>query len=160
MLYHGRFLLYTTMALPIMANCWQDTYCSGVFCGGSINSTFWRPWVALPIQCPFQWVQSALCTICGPKSSDQALTLLLCIMLCLLPLDRWGWAIPKRPWNLWRSRRWCQFDPPTAMSCHVSRTIATTSSTDHSQPLTWCHIRILRPQCVGWEVCSRASLLT
>ena len=46
----------------------------------------------------------ALRTISGPKSSDQALTLLLCIMLCLLPLDRQGWAIPKRPWNLWWSR--------------------------------------------------------
>ena len=43
--------------------------------------------------------------ISGPKSSDHDLTLLLCIMLCLLPLDRQGWAIPNRLWNLWRSRR-------------------------------------------------------
>ena len=40
----------------------------------------------------------------GVPSAQYHLTLLLCIMLCLLPLDRRGWAIPKRPWNLWRSR--------------------------------------------------------
>ena len=40
----------------------------------------------------------------GVPSAQYHLTLLLCIMLCLLPLYRRGWAIPKRPWNLWRSR--------------------------------------------------------
>ena len=34
----------------------------------------------------------------------------LCFLLCILPLDFWGWQIPRRPWNLRSLRQWHQYN--------------------------------------------------